>query len=358
MISGDAPPHASMPFGITPAGEAVDMHTLTNASGMEVCFLSLGGTISAVKVPDRTGIIADVTPGYDTLAEYLGDAHYFGAIIGRYANRIARGRFLLDGEEYALPPNDGPNVLHGGADGFHRAVWRVDPFASGTLAGAVLSHTSPDGAAGFPGQLEVRVTYTLTNANELQVDYHATTDRATPINLTQHTYFNLAGHASGGILDHELTLHASHYLPINEEILPLGTLEPVEGTPFDFRAARSIGNHMSSRGADLGIDGYDHNFALDGGAPGAMRHAARLREPASGRTLEIDTTEPGLQFYSGDQLGRGLTGKGGRPYVRHGALALETQHFPNSVNVPAFPSTILRPGEQYRSTTVYRFGTA
>ncbi len=323
---------------------------------MEVCFISLGGIISAVKVPDRCGVVVDVTPGYDTLDEYLHDGHYFGALVGRYANRIAFGRFELDGVRYTLPTNDGANLLHGGADGFHRAVWHVDPFVSDTVVGAVLSYTSPDGESGFPGTLHARVTYTLTDANELCVDYFATTDRATPVNLTQHSYFNLAGHGSGEILDHHLSLNASHYLPVDDEILPTGVLASVTGTPFDFRIARSIGSGMGTRDATLPIDGYDHSFVIDAGAAGVTRRAARLYEPVSGRTLEIDTTEPGLQLYSGDQLGGGLSGKEGRPYVRHGALALETQHFPNSVNVPAFPSTILRPGEEYRSRTLYRFG--
>lgn len=332
------------------------MHTLINASGMEVRFISFGGIITAIRIPDRYGIVADVSPGYDTLEEYLGDAHYFGALIGRYANRIASGRFELDGVHYTLPTNDGANLLHGGAEGFHHALWRVEPFASETTVGAVLSRTSPDGESGCPGALDVRVTYTLTDANELCFDYYATTSRATPVNLTQHTYVNLAGHGAGEILDHELSLNASHYLPVDDEILPLGELIPVAGTPFDFRIPRTIGSGIRAPDAQLPTYGYDHNFALDGGAPGVMRRAARLCEPSSGRTLEIDTTEPGLQLYSGGQLGHGLRGKAGRPYMRHGALALETQHFPNSVNMPSFPSTILRPGEVYRSRTVYRFG--
>lgn len=340
------PSHDSAPFGITPAGHAVGMHTLTNPSGMEVSFLSLGGIITAVKVPDRRGVVADVTPGYDTLGEYLEDRHYFGALVGRYANRIAAGRFELDGVRHALPANDGANVLHGGADGFHRAVWRVEPFVRDTHVGAVLSYSSPDGEAGFPGRLDASVRYTLTEANELCFEYAATADRATPVNLTQHLYVNLAGHDAGDILDHQLSLDASHYLPVDEALIPLGDLTPVAGTPFDFRISRSIGGGPS----------YDHCYALDGGAAGAMRRAARLYEPDLGRTLEIDTTEPGLQLYCGGQLGRGLRGKGGRPYVRHGALALETQHFPNSLNIPTFPSTILRPGEVFRSRSVYRFG--
>lgn len=358
MLSGSAlPPPRVDPFGVTPDGRPVEMHTLSNASGMEVCFLSLGGIIVSVKVPDRDGVQADVTPGYDTLDDYLADDDYFGALIGRYANRIAGGRFVLDGTTFALTPNDGPNLLHGGAQGFHRAIWTVNPFVSDCTTGAVLTHTSQAGEGGFPGTLNVRVTYTLTDRNELWFDYTATTDAATPVNLTQHLYFNLAGHASGDIFDHQLTLIASRYLPVNDEIIPTGEMRQVEGTPFDFRQPRTIGAGMRSHDVLLPIDGYDHSFVLDDGAPGASRVVARLYEPGSGRLLEIETTEPGLQLYSGDQLGKGTTGKNGRPYIRHGALALETQHFPNSPNEPSFPSTILRPGEEYVSRTVYRFGT-
>jgi aldose 1-epimerase len=356
MLSGSAlPPLRVDPFGVTPGGRKVEMHTLANASGMEVCFLSLGGIIVSVKVPDRDGAHADVTPGYDTLDDYLADGDYFGALIGRYANRIGGGRFELDGATYTLTPNDGPNLLHGGAHGFHRAIWTVEPFARERSVGAVLTYTSRAGEGGFPGTLGVRVTYTLTDDNELWFDYAATTDAATPVNLTQHLYFNLAGHAAGDVLDHELTLFASRYLPVNDEIIPTGELRPVEGTPFDFRAPRTIGAGMRNRDALLPIDGYDHSFVLDDGSAGSPRLVARLYEPGSGRQLEIETTEPGLQLYSGDQLGKGTTGKNGRPYIRHGALALETQHFPNSPNEPSFPSTILRPGQKYSSRTVYRF---
>ncbi|MEO5818059.1 MAG: aldose epimerase family protein [Gemmatimonadaceae bacterium] len=357
MLSGSAPRLRVDPFGIAPDGRTVEIHTLSNATGMEVCFLSLGGIIVSVKVPDRDGVHVDVTPGYDTLDDYLADADYFGALIGRYANRIAGGRFSLDGTDHTLTPNDGTNLLHGGTHGFHRALWTVDTFARDCSVGAVLTYTSPSGEEGFPGTLSVRVTYTLTDTNELWFDYAATTDAATPVNLTQHLYFNLAGHAAGDILDHQLTLFASCYLPVNDQIIPTGQLCPVEGTPFDFRHERTIGAEMHPRDALLPIDGYDHSFVLDDNEATTTRVAARLYEPASGRQLEIETTEPGLQFYSGDQLGNGTSGKNGRPYVRHGALALETQHFPNSPNEPSFPSTILRPGEKYASRTVYRFLT-
>ncbi len=356
MRSGSAIPALRVdPFGVGPDGRPVEMHTLVNSSGSEVCFLSLGGIIVSVKVPDRDGVHADVTPGYDTLDDYVADGDYFGALIGRYANRIAGGRFEVDGVAYDVAPNDGPNLLHGGAHGFHRALWTVTPFARDSSVGALLTYTSQAGEGGFPGTLDVRVTYTLTDANELSFDYSATTDAATPINLTQHLYFNLAGHAAGDILEHELTLFASSYLPVNDQLIPTGELRPVDGTPFDFRQPRTIGAEMGSSDALLPIDGYDHSFVLDDGVAGS-RLVARLYEPGSGRQLEIETTEPGLQLYSGDQLGRSTRGKNGQPYVRHGALALETQHFPNSPNEPSFPSTILRPGGEYSSRTVYRFG--
>ena len=345
------------PFGTMPGGQAVEMHSLTNAAGMAVSFLNLGGIICAIKVPDRHGNIADVTPGYDCLSDYLADTQFFGAIIGRYANRIARGRFVLDAVTYQLSTNDGPNHLHGGPGGFHRAIWTVESLVGPGSVGAVLHYSSPAGDEGFPGSLDVRVTYTLTDESELHFDYFATTDAATPVNLTQHSYVNLAGHASGDILDHELTVHASGYLPVDRERIPTGEIRLVSGTPFDFRTPRTIRADVDAA-AEHPFDGYDHNFVLDGTTPGVVRPVARLYEPRSGRVLEIDTTEPGLQLYSGGQIGRGLNGKEGWNYGPNSALALETQHFPNSPNEPRFPTTILRPGMAYRSRTIYRFATA
>ena len=352
------PSLTSEPFGVMPDGQSVELYTLTNAAGMTVSFLGLGGIIARLKVPDRYGALADVTPGYDSLAEYLTDTCYFGALIGRYANRIAGGRFVVDGREYRAPPNDGRNLLHGGRGGFHRVMWHVEPFVNSHTAGAALTYTSHAGEQGFPGTLRVHVTYTLNERNELRFDYAATTDAPTPVSLTQHTYVNLAGHASGDILSHELSLLASRYLPVDDEIVPTGELRSVDGTPFDFRRARTIGGGIRSRDDALPMGGYDHTFVLDKPVPGDMGLAARLHDPASGRMLEIETTEPGMQLYSGGQLGGGGRGKEGHVYKRHDALALETQHFPNSPNVPAFPSTILRPGQQYASSTVYRFGVA
>ena len=351
MITGSSATSRIAPFGTLPDGTAVEMHTLTNAQGMELCFINLGGIIGAIKVPDRHGAIADVTTGYDHLEQYLADGHYFGALIGRYANRIADGHFVIDGHAYEPPPNDGPNLLHGGKSGFHRAIWGVEHFDTPASAGAILRYTSPDGEGGFPGTLDVTVTYLLSDANELVFEYLATTDRPTPLNLTQHFYLNLAGHGAGKIWDHELQIAASRYLPVDDEGIPTGQIEPVVSTPFDFRTARLIGDALATGDAEQRARGYDHTFVLD-----AEPVAARLVEPLSGRTLEIETTEPGIQFYSGNFLPDGMQGKDGRIYHQHSALALETQHFPNAPNVPAFPSTILRPGQEYRSRTIYRFG--
>jgi aldose 1-epimerase len=289
----------------------------------------------------------------------VADRSYFGALIGRYANRIGRARFALDGEEYRLPANDGPNHLHGGPLGFHKVVWQVEPFARGTDVGAVLGYLSRDGEEGYPGSLRASVTYTLTADATLVLDYEATTDRATPVNLTQHTYLALGGLDGGDgcdILDHELLLPASRYTPVDAGLIPTGELRPVAGSAFDFRAARAIGARIGDADEQLARGkGYDHNFVLDRERDG-LALAARLRDPCSGRTLEISTTEPGVQFYSGNYLGDGAPGKGGRVYGYRTALALETQHFPDSPNEPAFPSTILRPGERFSSRTVYRFG--
>ena len=338
-------------FGVLPNGTPIEMHTLTNASGMEIGFINLGGTICSLKVPDGRGTTVDVTPGYDQLDGYVTDAHYFGALIGRFAGRIAHARFAIDGQLVTLPPNDGVNLLHGGVSGLHRAVWNVEHFGADACTGAVLSYASPDGEGGFPGTLIVRVTYTLTDANELSVDYLARTDRATPVNLTQHLYVNLGGQDRGYILDHELTIRAMRYLPVDDALIPTGQIAPVAGTPFDFRSPRIIGAAVREAGAAHG--GFDHTFALDG-----ERTAARLVHPPSGRTLEIETTEPGLHLYTGNQLVPGMRGKNGARYTRHSALALETQHFPDSPNVALFPNTILRPGSDFVSHTVYRFGAA
>jgi aldose 1-epimerase len=345
------------PFGALPDGRPVEQYTLESPSGMEVTFLALGGIIRNLTVPDRHGRLADVTPGYETVQQYLADTQFHGALIGRYANRIAGGRFVLDGREYRISRNDGGNHLHGGVTGFHRALWAVAPFTDARGSGAVLSLTSQAGDEGFPGTLDVRVTYLLTSDDELHFDYLATTDEPTPVNFTQHAYFNLGGHDTRDVLEHEITVHASRYLPVTADFIPSGELRSVQGTGFDLRRSRTLGDGIASLDGASPIGGYDHCFLLD--EPRAdSAVVARLCDPRSGRTLEIETTEPALQLYTGGQLGarRDEEGKRGVRYGPYSAVALETQHLPNSPNEPAFPTTILRPGESYRSHSVYRFG--
>ena len=343
------------PFGQTSDGQAVDRYTLTNPNGIEMEVTNYGGLITALRVPGQGGERADVVLGYDRLDGYLEQSPYFGALIGRYGNRIAGGTFTLDDSTYALATNNGPNHLHGGERGFDKRVWAAEPFEDSTGVGLVLTYTSPDGEEGYPGTLEARVTYTLTDSNEVVFDYHATTDQATPVNLTQHTYFNLAGHGAGDILDHELMLNAQAYTPVDSTLIPLGEIADVRGTPFDFTEATAIGLRIEGDHEQLEhAGGYDHNFVLDGEA-GQMKLAARVYEPTSGRVMEVRTTEPGVQFYAGNFLDGSITGKDGAVYEQRTGFCLETQHFPDSPNQPAFPSTTLRPGEEYTSRTVYRF---
>lgn len=342
------------PFGVTPSGEAVELFTLTNAHGLRVRAMTYGGIIVSLEAPDRRGTPGDVVLGYDSLAGYLRDSPYFGAIVGRYGNRIAKGRFTLDGKEYRLAVNNGPNHLHGGVRGFDKVVWHAEPFDDARGAGVVLTHTSPDGDEGYPGTLNAKVTYTLTDRNELRIEYEATTDQATPVNLTQHSYFNLAG--SGDILGHELMIAADSFTPVDSTLIPTGAIAPVAGTPFDFRAPHTIGERIGADNEQLRFGGgYDHNFVLTRSGTG-LALAARVHDPVSGRTLEIRTTEPGIQFYSGNFLDGSITGKRGVVYAHRTGLALETQHFPDSPNHPNFPSTILAPGQVYRSSTVWTFG--
>ena len=351
---GPSPSVGRQPFGTMPDGRPVEKFRLTNAAGVTVEAISYGGIITSVTVPDRSGRMADVVLGFDTLEPYFKNDPFFGAIIGRYGNRIGKGTFTLDGQTYTLAKNNGPNHLHGGAQGFDKVLWNAEPVAGQNAI--AFTRTSPDGEEGYPGALTVRVTYTLTDRNELIVEYHATTDKATPVNLTQHSYFNLAGHASGDILRHELMLNADRYTPVDATLIPTGELAPVEGTPFDFRKPTPIGARIDDAHPQIKHGpGYDHNWVLNGTA-GQMRLAARVVEPASGRTLEVATTEPGIQFYSGNFLDGSLTGKGGVKYARRTGFCLETQHFPDSPNQPAFPSTILRPGQEYRTRTVFTFG--
>jgi aldose 1-epimerase len=334
------------------SGQPVDIFTLRNANGIEIKATNYGGIITSIVVPDRNGRPGDIVLGFDDLQAYVKDSPYFGAIVGRYGNRIAKGHFTLDGHTYTLAVNNGPNHLHGGLKGFDKVIWHAEPLAGST--GLVLSRRSPDGEEGYPGNLDVRVTYRLTDDNRLVIDYHATTDKATPVNLTQHSYFNLAG--EGDVLGHELTIDADRYTPVDANLIPTGELAPVEGTPFDFRKSTAIGARIDTPNPQLkNAGGYDHNWVLTRKGTG-LQLAARVVEPKTGRTLEVSTTQPGLQFYSGNFLDGTLKGKGGRVYVKHAGLCLETQHFPDSPNHPDFPSTILRPGEQYDTQTVFRFG--
>jgi aldose 1-epimerase len=347
-------------FGVTPAGDSVDLFTLTNENGVTMEVTNYGGIITSLRVPDREGTLEDVVLGFDSLSSYTSDAYraanpYFGALIGRYGNRIAGGEFTLDGETYTLETNDGPNHLHGGEAGFDQVVWDAESVRRGDSVGVVLTHTSPDEHGGYPGRLDVEVTYTLTPDNALAVDYRATTTEATPVNLTQHSYFNLDGHGDGPILDHELMIDADRFTPVDSTLIPTGELRPVEGTPFDFREPTPIGARIDADHQQIEYGGgYDHNFVLAETDADTLSLAARLYEPDTGRLLTVRTTEPGLQFYSGNFLEGSFTGKGAT-YGRREGLALETQHFPNSPNQPNFPSTILRPGEDYTSRTVYEF---
>ncbi|MFL5620348.1 MAG: aldose epimerase family protein [Gemmatimonadaceae bacterium] len=344
------------PFGTTADGHAVERFTLTSTSGITITVLSFGGVIQSIVAPDRTGALADVTLGYDTLPEYEKDKSYLGALVGRYANRIRAGRFSLDGRVYTLAQNAGGNHLHGGRRGFNKAVWTVEPFEKGDDVGLVLQHLSPDGDEGYPGTLRVRVTYRLTATGELAIDFLATSDAATPVNLTQHAYFNLAGSGSGDILDHVLELNASRFTPVDAMLIPTGELRSVRGTPFDFSTPETVGARIGADDEQLRLaGGYDHNFVVDRAGAPEPTLAARLTDPLSGRGVDIRTTEPGVQFYTGNFLDGTVMGKGGVPHRYRSGLALETQHFPNSPNEPAFPSTILRPGAEHRSRTVYHF---
>ncbi|MFP4624711.1 MAG: aldose epimerase family protein [Gemmatimonadota bacterium] len=345
------------PFGDVD-GEPVELYRLRNANGVEARVTNYGGIIVSLMVPDRTGEFADVVLGYETVDEYVADnSPYFGAIIGRFGNRIAGAEFTLDGETHTLAANNGPNALHGGPDGFHTKVWAAEPFSREGAQGLIFTYTSPAGEEGYPGTLEATVTYTLNDENELIFDYHAVSDEATPVNLTQHSYFNLAGHGGGTILDHEVMIAAEHFTPVDSTLIPTGEMRPVEGTPFDFTEPKAIGREIEAGSEQIRFGlGYDHNLVLRRDGPAEEpRLAARVTERESGRVMEIETTEPGLQFYSGNFLDGTITGKDGVMYEHRTGFAMETQHFPDSPNQPSFPSTILRPGEEYESRTIYRF---
>ncbi|HVS12688.1 MAG TPA: aldose epimerase family protein [Thermoanaerobaculia bacterium] len=352
-------------LGTLPDGRVARVYTLINAHGLEARITDYGGIVLSLLAPDRDGILGDVVLGYDDLAGYLEVTPYFGAIVGRYGNRIAGARFTLDGGEHALAANDGPNHLHGGVVGFDKVLWSGEPIERADGAGVTLRYRSPDGEEGYPGTLDVEVDYVLNDRNELVIDYRASTDAPTPVNLTHHSYFNLAG--KGDVLGHQLTVAASRYTPVDATLIPTGELAPVAGTPFDFRQPATIGARIGKDHEQLERGGgYDHHFVLDRADEGssvsadgrlsARVLAARVTEPTTGRLFEVETTEPGLQLYSGNFLDGTITGKGGMVYQHRSGFCLETQHFPDSPNQPHFPSTILRPGEQYRSRTIYRFG--
>jgi aldose 1-epimerase len=346
------------PFGRLPDGRPVDVFTLTTGRGLEVRAISYGAIIVSLHAPDRSGRLDDVVLGHDDLAGYLGASPYFGAVVGRYGNRIAKGKFALDGQTYTLATNNNANHLHGGVKGFDKRVWKADTFQNLSGVGVKLTYTSADGEEGYPGTLTADVTYTLTDKNQLIVDYHATTDKATVLNLTQHTYFNLASGKANDILGHELMLNADRYTPVDDTLIPTGELAPVAGTPFDFRTATAIGARIGQDNEQLKRGkGYDHNWVLTRQGDG-LSLAARVLEPTTGRTLEVSTTEPGIQFYSGNFLDGTITGKGGRVYPQRSGFCLETQHFPDSPNHPTFPSTVLRPGQDFKSQTVFTFGVA
>jgi aldose 1-epimerase len=346
------------PFGKMPDGMPVDEYLLTNGNKMQVGIIPYGGIITRLSVPDREGNIANVVLGFDSMEDYLTKNPYFGTITGRYANRIGGAKFTLDGAQYKLAVNNGPNTLHGGVKGFDKQLWQAKEVKGSDGVGLELTHVSPDGDEGYPGTLTVTVLYTLTEANELRIDYTATTDKPTVVNLTSHSYFNLAGNGVGSILDHKLALNADRFTPVDETLIPTGQLVEVAGTPFDFREAQVIGDRIRQADPQLVYGrGYDHNWVINRTDDSALTLAARLEDAKSGRVMEILTTEPGIQFYAGNFLDGTLVGSSGGMYRQGDGLCLETQHFPDSPNKPDFPSTVLRPGETYKTTTVHRFST-
>lgn len=342
--------------------DSVKLYTLKNDNGMTVKVTNYGAIITSIMVPDRDGEFADVALGYHHLKSYTNavDKPYFGAVVGRYGNRIAGGEFTIDGETYSLAVNNGPNHLHGGVIGFDKVIWDAEVITGDNFTGLKLGYLAKDMEEGYPGNLDVTVTYRLFEDNRLEMEYKATTDKATPVNLTQHTYFNLKGEGNGDILGHELMLNARRFTPVDETLIPTGDLKPVQGTPFDFREAKPIGQdiEVDNQQLEYGM-GYDHNFVIDRGDASAndMVLAARVVEPESGRVLEVHTQEPGIQFYCGNFLDGRLTGKSGKPYVHRGGFCLETQHYPDSPNQPTFPTTIVKPDQTYHTKTSFTFST-
>jgi aldose 1-epimerase len=342
-------------FGKTDDMKSVELHTLKNRDGAEVKITNYGATVVSMAIPDRNGEPGDVVLGYDSLEEYVEGNYYFGCIVGRYANRIANARFTLEGKTYTLGQNEGNNHLHGGIHGFDKVIWQAEAFRNDTGCGLKLSYLSQDGEEGFPGNLEVTVSYTLNDRNEFRIDYFATTDSPTVVNLTNHAYFNLAGAGSGDIMGHELKINAHRFTPVNEQLIPTGELWRVEGTPMDFTEPTAIGARIDLPDEQLILGkGYDHNWVLNEDR-GESSLVAEVFEPNSGRKMEILTTQPGIQFYAGNLLDNQIAGKAGQTYHRRGGFCLETQHFPDSPNKPGFPKTILLPDSQYKQTTIYRF---
>ncbi len=336
--------------------DSIQEYTLKNKAGMEVKLTNYGATITSIKTADRDGKMDDIALGYNDVSDYMNavDKPYFGSVVGRYGNRIAKGRFTVDGEEYELATNNGENHLHGGVIGFDKVVWDAEIVGKNAVC---FTYLAKDGEEGYPGNLSIAVTYTLTEENEIQIDYLATTDKATPVNLTNHTYFNLKGEGEGDILGHELMINAKGFTPVDKGLIPTGEIAPVAGTPFDFTVAKPIGRDIGQKDQQLEYGlGYDHNFVLDKeGKEGQMTRAATAYEPTTGRFMEVFTKEPGIQFYCGNFLDGRLKGKSGKTYVYRGGFCLETQHYPDSPNQPQFPSTILRPGADYETRTTYRF---
>ena len=344
------------PYGTLRTGQPAQLYTLANDHGVVVTLTNYGGTIVTLHTPDRHGQPGDIVLGHDALEGYLTASPFFGCLVGRFANRIAKARFVLDDVEYTLAQNNGPNHLHGGLVGFDKVLWEGAPFQNASGVSVVLRYLSQDGEEGYPGNLDVTVIYTLTGANELRIDYGATTDRATVLNLTNHTYFNLAG--QGDILGHVMQIEAERFTPVDDTLIPTGELRSVQGTPLDFRQPTAIGARIGQDDEQLRLGGgYDHNFVVNGQA-GQPRPAATVSEPGSGRTLTVHTTQPGIQFYSGNMMPDALPGKGGQVYTKRSGLCLETQHFPDTPNQPTFPSAVLRPGETYAETTVFTFGVS
>jgi aldose 1-epimerase len=346
---------SSEPFGVLQNGTAVELYTLRNTRGMEARIATYGGTVTYLTAPDRSGKFADVVLGYDALDSYIKNSPYFGSLVGRVGNRIGKGKFTLDGAEYTLATNNGPNALHGGLKGFDKVVWKAEK-AELTQQGPqlTLTYLSKDGEEGYPGNLTVKAVYTLTEENALRLDYTATTDKATPVNLTQHSYFNLRG--EGDILGHEVQINADRFTPVDSTLIPTGELKSVSGTPFDFRKPTAIGGRIDGTDEQLKFGkGYDHNWVINKPTAGALTVQATVYEPLTGRVLEVSSTEPGLQFYSGNFLDGSNVGKGGRVYKFRNGFCMEPQHFPDSPNHPNFPSVVLKPGKIYRNTIVYRF---